>query len=284
MEKNNTTTNEPNKENDVPVDSVQSGFINFSISKKKLTAVAILIIIIVAIILGLSIHYRNKLSALEEQLDIPEEQDIIEVTNEVQITTSTLREIIAPAKELVSYKYYYTDAGVFEKNKKLFDTDINIPFTKNQQVYVYSGTIGVGLNIDEINFDVDETSKKITISMPELTILYHEMDTKNFQSYDVKSSIFSALTLRAFCIRINIFRYDYWQNITITSWLAIILFSDCTTHRAQVMFFITFFFYLYNFFVFDFFVAFKIKLFKFIFGSRFYMEESSLFIILSCKN
>ncbi|MDC7278091.1 DUF4230 domain-containing protein [Butyrivibrio fibrisolvens] len=177
-------------------EKVKSDSVNIALSKTKLMTVGLVVLLFIVLFVGMSLHEKKALIDLKNSLDIPaSEEGQIQVNPEVEITAATLREVIAPAKELVSYKYYYTDAGQFEKDKKFFNTSISIPLTKNQQVYVCSGTIGVGLNIEDINFDIDNEHHKIIVQMPELKVLYHEMDTDNFQSYDVKSSVFTKVNL-----------------------------------------------------------------------------------------
>ena len=196
-EKNLTNSIDENSDaNQTPPQATKNGSITFSLPKKQLIIVGLVIVLILAIIIGMSIHERNALRNQLEELGVDTDgNDVIDVSNEVEISVSTLREVIAPAEELISYKYYYTDAGVYEKNQTFFDTGVNIPFTKNQQVYVYSGTIGVGFNIDEIDFDIDEDNLKITVDMPDLEVMYHNFDTSSFQSYDVKSSVFTKVNL-----------------------------------------------------------------------------------------
>lgn len=170
--------------------------ISIAIPKKKLIYVGIIIILFIIVIAGMAIHEKKALKKQLDEIGITQDgTELIMPSNEVEISVSTLREVIAPAKELISYKYYYTDAGVYEKNKTFFSTSVGIPFTKNQQVYVYSGTIGVGLNIEDISFDINEDNKRITVKMPELGVIYHTFDTSSFQSYDVKSSIITKINL-----------------------------------------------------------------------------------------
>lgn len=165
------------------------------ISKSHLIIIAVAVVAILILAIGMSIHEKNALNDLKNKLGIVDDT-VVEISDDAQLTATTLREVIAPASDLISYKYYYTDAGEYEKDKKFFNTKIAVPFTKNQQVYVCSGTIGVGIDISDVDFDIDKVAKRIIITMPAIKVMYHEMDTDNFQSYDVKSSVFTKIDLK----------------------------------------------------------------------------------------
>ncbi|MBO4863002.1 MAG: DUF4230 domain-containing protein [Eubacterium sp.] len=118
------------------------------------------------------------------------------ITPEITIDKQTVEEIIAPAGELVSYKYYYTDAGSYKKSQTITDTDFVIPFTTDETVYTFSGTIGAGIDLNDVDFDVDNDRKVITVYLPEPKVLSNEIDEKSFQTYDVRRSIFTSSDLK----------------------------------------------------------------------------------------
>lgn len=115
------------------------------------------------------------------------------LTVEETLTTITLEEILKPASELVSLKYCYTDADFYEQSKSAFG--VKVPFTTDKVVFTYSGKISAGIDISEVNYDIDDDKKTITITLPEPQILSHEMDEKDFKFFDVKNSVFTETTL-----------------------------------------------------------------------------------------
>ncbi len=157
--------------------------------------IALIIIGIAAFIVG-NVSGRKK---AKEEIVLPTteeattEAQIIEP--EVKIDKQTVKEAIAPAGELVSYKYFYTDAGTYEKSQKFTDSDIVIPFTTDKTIYTYSGTINAGIDMDEIEYDVDNEKKDIIVYLPEPKVLSHELDESSFKTYDVKKSIFTSSEL-----------------------------------------------------------------------------------------
>ena len=115
--------------------------------------------------------------------------ETIQINGEITIDVATIRKILAPASKLISYEYHYTDVGVYEKSSKIFGK-IDIPFTTDKTLYTYSGKISVGINLDEIEFDVNKDKKLITANYPKIRVMTHDMD-KSFEFYDLKKATFN---------------------------------------------------------------------------------------------
>ncbi|MCR5796078.1 MAG: DUF4230 domain-containing protein [Solobacterium sp.] len=127
--------------------------------------------------------------------ELDQYDDTIVVSKDITIDTSVIEEILEPCAELVTYKYYYTDAGVFEKNQKLFNTDVVLPFTTDRTIYKYSGVISTGVDLKDVVYDVDNPGKTITVTLPQPKILSHEIDTDSFEYQNVEDSIFTTSDL-----------------------------------------------------------------------------------------
>ena len=159
--------------------------------KNKVTlalgAVAIVALIVVGVLIGRVSSEKARAKDLQEQIDdLKHQQEEVVVTPDATVTAATLREVVAPAAELTAYKYYYTDIDTYEKSQKIWK--IKVPFTTDTSVFSYSGEIGAGIDLDDAEFDVAD--KAITVTLPKPDILYHELDEKSFQSYDIKNSVF----------------------------------------------------------------------------------------------
>lgn len=112
---------------------------------------------------------------------------------EIILRKETLSEIITPAQELVSSKYYYTNASDIENYKTLFDK--RVPLTTDHIVFTYDGVIMAGVDLDDIVFkEIDNENKKIYIVMPQPKIISHDIDHSSFKFYDVKNSIFTSVS------------------------------------------------------------------------------------------
>ena len=172
-----------------------------------------LILIGIAIFVGFRIGKKKATDVIELPTGETVETEEVVINEEVTVDTSTIKEIVSPASELVTYKYYYTDAGTYEKDKKFGDTDIVIPFSTDKTVYTYSGTISAGIDTGEITYDIDNEKKKIIVHLPNPKILSHELDENSFQTYDVKKSIFTSSSLNDYAEFVGELKTKEEQNL-----------------------------------------------------------------------
>jgi hypothetical protein len=109
------------------------------------------------------------------------------------LTVNHVDEILAPASDLITTKYSYTDADVYENYKELFN--VRLPITTNKVVFTYSGTLGFGIDMSKLSSFLDNDSRIITIVLPELEIKYNEIDPESFEYYNVSTTIFNQLKM-----------------------------------------------------------------------------------------
>ncbi|WP_298481509.1 DUF4230 domain-containing protein [uncultured Ruminococcus sp.] len=113
-----------------------------------------------------------------------------EENESILITVSNVKKIISPASELTSTKYYYKDADSFEDSKEFMD--IKLPLTTNKVVFTYEGVINIGIDLSEVSItDIDNENQRITIRMPDVKILSHEVDMSSFEFPFEDYSIFN---------------------------------------------------------------------------------------------
>lgn len=179
-----------NKNNIAEVQSPEEILVKAIEKKKKVTARELVIILtaILIMIAGYKFMEHKMERAIEaashvEPVVIPVDPDIIRISNE------TVREIVEQAKDLVGYKYSYMNAGVYEKSTPWFGKFGKIPFTTDKTVYIYEGTIGIGVDLEKMEVDVNNDRAKIEIDLPKPEILYHEINEDNFQTYDIKNGL-----------------------------------------------------------------------------------------------
>lgn len=184
------------------VSKIKDKFLNSKFYKKyeKLcntkNVTILLFIVIIAFTFTISI-YRGKLSKCEVE-NIPvlpkPDQTVVIVDEETKVERSTILAAMGGAKELVTYKYYTADVDVCEKDSKFFKTGWHVPFTTDKSVFAFKGVVSVGIrDLSNIEVDINEDSKKISIVLPKIEVLYNEMSS--FKSYDVKNSIFTSTSL-----------------------------------------------------------------------------------------
>ena len=185
-----------------------------------LSTVAIIALIVIGVLIGRVSSERARADDLQNQidnLDTPIEPII--VSPEVTVDAATLREVVAPAAELTAYKYYYSDVDTYEKSQKVWK--IKVPFTTDKSVFSYSGEIGAGIDLDSAEYTIE--GKSVTVKLPKPDILYHELDEKSFQSYDIKNSVFTSTDIGGYAEMIDTLKTrqeqkladnaDFWKSV-----------------------------------------------------------------------
>ena len=149
----------------------------------KSNPVLILILVIAALAVGfIAARYFYK-----------PENPFSPVTEEATVDSITLEEIITPASDLVTMKYTYTDVSVYENSKKAFG--VKIPLTTDKVIFSYSGIVSGGIDLSQIQYNIDNEAKTIELTLPEPKFMSHEMDESSFKFYDAKNSIFTQTKL-----------------------------------------------------------------------------------------
>lgn len=158
-------------------------------------------LIIAGILLLVSLlYYKTPLLRSE-----PEEKPVATATpeptktpvasNKPEITTVTVEEVesvLKPAANLITSKYYYKNAADFKSVITFFDTGIELPFTTSKGYIIYSGVVSIGIDFDDISFDIDNKQRSITVHLPKEKIQAHEIDNSSVQT-DTQQSILNML-------------------------------------------------------------------------------------------
>lgn len=115
------------------------------------------------------------------------------IKDETKLSVITLKEAVEPASELVTSKYIYKDLNTYEDSKKI--KNFKLPFTTDKLYYTYTGTICVGIDINELDFKINKRKETITVKMPKTKIISHELNTDDFEAFNIKDSIFTKFDL-----------------------------------------------------------------------------------------
>ena len=108
---------------------------------------------------------------------------------EPTLSSDLIEHQIQEAQELTTTKYHYTNAGAFE-NQNTY-RGWNVPFTKKNFIVSYSGLIHAGINLEDVQVEVDNLD--IIVSLPEPSILSHDIDEESINVLDEDSSIFNPI-------------------------------------------------------------------------------------------
>lgn len=107
------------------------------------------------------------------------------------ITSDLVGNQLLSAQELTTTKYMYTNTGAFENQNDFYGW--KVPLTRKEFIVSYDGRIHAGVNLEEVDVVIDDTT--IQVTLPEVKILSHDIDTESLKVFDESSSIFNPLRI-----------------------------------------------------------------------------------------
>ncbi|MCY3036418.1 MULTISPECIES: DUF4230 domain-containing protein [Aerococcus] len=111
--------------------------------------------------------------------------------SQTEITSELVGNRLEQAKELTTTKYFYTNTASFENQRKFYNW--NLPFTTKKFIVSYDGVIHVGIDLSAI--DVKVQDQTIDVTLPEVKILSHDIDSDSVKVFDEEASIFNKMTV-----------------------------------------------------------------------------------------
>lgn len=100
---------------------------------------------------------------------------------------------VKQSKELVSYKYFYTNTAMFENKKSIYG--FNLPLTSKRFIISYNGKATLGVDLSHVSAEIK--GKKIIISnLGEIKILSNELDENSMKIFDESTSLFSSWNIK----------------------------------------------------------------------------------------
>lgn len=145
----------------------------------------ILAIILVAIILFGTGFYTGLTKPWEK---IASAGDTV-VEDKYTLTISTLEEVVQPASDLITSRYNYKDADTYENYKQLFGK--KVPLTTDKVVFIYKGIVSVGIDLAEVQYNIDNENGIINIKLPDVGIITNEIDNSSFEFPFESDSVFN---------------------------------------------------------------------------------------------
>ncbi len=128
---------------------------------------------------------------------------------EYSLTVSHVESMISEAAELTTTKYHYTDAVLYENSKQAFGWDL--PLTTDVVVFTYDGVVSVGVDLSAVTCSVNQETKTITITLPEIGIISHEIDTESFDYPYVSDTIFNSTQMENYIDKLDELK-EYKEN------------------------------------------------------------------------
>lgn len=170
-----------------------------SLKKYKTKLIMAAIILVVVLIAIAAIFFKGYTDAKGKYEDIIQElrEENARLSDPVAVYEMASKEVsvaliqseIQDIGELATVEYLYTDAGKFEDPAKLFGKAI--PFTTKSFIAKWDGTIKAGIDVNEIEVEVNQADREIIISLPKAKILSHEVHNDSIETLDERDGLFN---------------------------------------------------------------------------------------------
>lgn len=95
--------------------------------------------------------------------------------------------------ELATQSGYFTVVNVIDDSVELWGW--SVPLTESKYIFSYDGTVKAGLDFSKLKYKVNELTKEIVVSLPEVEILSVELQEDSLEIYDESHNIFTPLGL-----------------------------------------------------------------------------------------
>ena len=119
----------------------------------------------------------------------------------VTINVDTIQDGLENMGVLITQEYYFTQVETYTKDKKVLGfIDSSSGFT-----YSYDGKVTAGIDFGEITVSKDEESKKLTIEIPASQIQSVDIDSRTFQVYSEKDSLWNPLNIEDYNLSLTEF-------------------------------------------------------------------------------
>ncbi len=160
------------------------------------------IVCVVALFISLNSH-RQAQKEMQEQLErqnlvidsLEKKQgEKVDTSKSIPVITSeTLKSQLNSLQELVTQEYIYTNADKRTDNAKwLFGWAR--PFSDTSLVLTYDGVIKAGINMNEVQIDINEDTRTITVTLPDSKIMDNNIPQESITVVEVKNGLFNEIT------------------------------------------------------------------------------------------
>ena len=176
--------------------------------EKLLPYLAVFLLLVLCTILGKSLldtrkQVRDQEARLEAQRATiaqlqkePEDSGLIHEGKPI-ITGDTIREQFSDLGELVAIEYIYTNADQYENQNQVtvFKWEVGVPFTAKSFLLSYDGRIKAGVALSNVQVDINDNARTITVTLPPAEITSHEIFEDSIRVFNEKDGIFNRITV-----------------------------------------------------------------------------------------
>lgn len=170
------------------------------LKRKLIKFISVVLVVCVALVAAMLIgrhQVQQKADAEKQELldliDKLKNEAIVVNPTAPEISLSVIESEIRNIGELATVEYIFTDAARFSDSKQI--KDWNIPFTEKSFLMKWDGTIKAGINVENIEVNIDVEKKEIRITLPQAEILSYEVDESTVEVLDEKDNVFNSISV-----------------------------------------------------------------------------------------
>ena len=113
----------------------------------------------------------------------------------ILITSELIEERLELVQDLVALEYHYRDVDSIERAKfKILGLDV--PFTGSRIILTYGGVIKYGIDVSQIQIEVNEAAKTVLLLLPECKIISHDIPEDGIEIFDAGRSMVNPITVQ----------------------------------------------------------------------------------------
>ena len=109
------------------------------------------------------------------------------------ITSDTLKQQLSAVSELVTQEYIYTNADQRTDDVK-WVFGWTRPFSESSLLITYDGTIKAGIQMSDVQIEINEENRTVTITLPESEITENIIPQESIRVIEVKNGLFNEIT------------------------------------------------------------------------------------------
>lgn len=140
-----------------------------------------------AVIIGGGIWLISR-SSHEEQTTLP----TMGVVETYTLDDQTVMGVLSQASDLVTLRHDYVVQGYLTSFKEL--CGIKLPFTTDDTFIALHGTIGYGIDLSDVQVEVNNSHRIIYLTLPEPYVVFNEIHDEDTISEELKDSWFNDTT------------------------------------------------------------------------------------------
>lgn len=162
--------------------------------KWKIRIIAAVMLAAIVLLTGLFLRHQGQvIDDLKAKLDDYENTPVVVLPAAPEVSLDVINTTLQEIGELATTEYLYTDAGRYSDAREV--GNFTIPFTKKHFTMKWDGVIKAGIEVDEINVELNQKEKILTVHLPQAKILSHEIDEDSIEVLDESDGLFNSVSV-----------------------------------------------------------------------------------------